>query len=199
MKTFEKTASLKSLKTKIVKDDLKNKYFLSDYNISYNPMAKSLRFSFDCSRPLMRAEVYGEDGSSPYNAVLVESGNFVDPTYETLLRTEKKLNRELPSMAIPVSYINTEIPKQIITILNSAKNISHKKLSEVIVDNEGALTIILSVNGRPASVFMGQDEWKEKAEKLSRIVSYMYEKKKVPAVINMTNLKKVVVKFSSPQ
>jgi hypothetical protein len=42
---------------------------------------------------------------------------------------------------------------------------------------------------------MGLDEWEEKVAKLDKIVNYMELKEKIPAVINLTNSKKVVVKF----
>ena len=59
------------------------------------------------------------------------------------------------------------------------------------------MTVILSIDGHPSSVFMGSDLWDEKMVKLQKIVNYVAsEKMKVPAIINLTNLKKIVVKFS---
>jgi hypothetical protein len=63
------------------------------------------------------------------------------------------------------------------------------------VNENKELTIILSINGTPSSVFMGPDEWGEKSAKLDKIVNYMELKEKIPAIINLTNSKKVVVKF----
>jgi hypothetical protein len=43
---------------------------------------------------------------------------------------------------------------------------------------------------------MGVDEWNLKMTKLEKIVNYMELQKKIPAIINLTNSKKVVVKFN---
>ena len=71
-----------------------------------------------------------------------------------------------------------------------------KKLAEVIVSDIKELTVILSIDGRPSSVFMGADNWGEKVKKLQKIVKYMKLKNRIPSIINITNTKKVVVKFN---
>ena len=71
-----------------------------------------------------------------------------------------------------------------------------KNLSEVIVNEDDELTIILSLNGTPSSAFLGKENWSEKIKKLKKIVNFMEKKGRIPAVINLTNSKKVVVKFS---
>lgn len=48
MKEFEKDHSLKDVKEKIINEKLDEKYFLSDYRISYNPVIKTLRINFEC-------------------------------------------------------------------------------------------------------------------------------------------------------
>jgi hypothetical protein len=42
---------------------------------------------------------------------------------------------------------------------------------------------------------LGGDLWEEKILKLQKLLIYMEAKKKVPSVINLMNVKKVVVKF----
>ena len=71
-----------------------------------------------------------------------------------------------------------------------------KRISEVILNKNGELTIILSLRGQPSSVFLGNTLWEEKTNKLFKIVKYMRKKRKIPAIINLTNSKKVVVKFT---
>ena len=71
-----------------------------------------------------------------------------------------------------------------------------KYLSEMIVSESKDLTVIFSYKGRPSSVFIGKEQWPEKNEKLVRLLKYMLEKEQMPTTINMTNLKKVVVKFA---
>jgi hypothetical protein len=92
--------------------------------------------------------------------------------------------------------MDEEVQMGITKLINQMSPESRSKLSEIIVNESNNLTIILSVQGHPSSVFMGNSFWSEKIEKLDKIVSYMEAKKKVPAVINLTNDKKVVVKFN---
>ena len=47
----------------------------------------------------MKVQIYKDNGDEYYTAILVDNGKLVDPTYEVLLRTEKKLKKKLPSMA----------------------------------------------------------------------------------------------------
>lgn len=196
MKEFEKNHSLKEVKDLIVKDKLSEKHFISEYKIDYNPLQKMMSFDFDCPAPLMKVQIYKTSGVDSYEAILVESGKLFDPTYEVLLRQEKKILRNLPYLALPVGEMDEEVQFGITKLINQMDVDFRAKLSEVIVNESKDLTIILSVQGRPSSVFMGKDLWSEKLEKLDKIVSYMETNKKVPAIINLTNDKKVVVKFN---
>lgn len=196
IKLFEDTDSLRSLKKKIIDEKLFKRHFLSKYEIKFDPMTRMLNFNYDCPEPLMKVQVYKDKGHESYNALLVEGGKIFDPTYEILLRNEKKLNYELPSLAIPVKDFNEETQQRLTDVVGIENVSFRKKISEIILDEEQALTIILSIQGNPSSVFIGKDEWKEKITKLKKIISYMELKKKIPAVINLTNSKKVVVKFN---
>ena len=196
VKVFEETRGLHDVKRMIISDNLKDKFFISDYKISYDPIKNYLQFEFNCPSPLMKVQVY-RDGSNEYNeAILVESGELFDPTYEELLRREKKLNYELPFLALPVGEIQAEIQSGITKLVGSLDLKFRKKIAEVIVNDEKELIIIMSLSGHPSSVFMGSSQWTEKLLKLQKIVKYMESKKKIPAVINLTNAKKVVVKFN---
>ena len=64
------------------------------------------------------------------------------------------------------------------------------------MSSDGSLTIILSLDGNPSSAFLGDDEWTLKAVKLQKILKFLGAKEKTPSVINLTNSKKVVVKFN---
>ena len=86
--------------------------------------------------------------------------------------------------------------KKITSILNDLGEKFTKKISEVILNEKEELTIILSIGQKPSSAFLGKDYWEEKVDKLKSLVGYMHEKKTIPTVINLTNTKKVVVKFS---
>ena len=196
VKDFEKAKSLRKLKKRIVEEKLDKKYFLSYYSISYDPLQSSLRFSFDCPRPLMKVQIYKKEGGV-YEGILVDNGQLYDPIYETLLRSEKKLDYDLVHLAIPVGEIDEKAQMQIKDIMLSLDEAFRNKISEVILAEDGDLTIIMSLLGRPSSVFIGNSKWNQKLEKLKRLTKYIQKKQKVPAIINMINLEKIVVKFNN--
>lgn len=196
VKAFERNQSLRDVKIKIVKEKLNEKHFLSDYKVQYNPHKKILHFKFDCPEPLMKVQVYKSNGLESYDAILVDNGLLFDPTYEVLLRGEKKLTHDLPFLALPVGDMDKKVQNQITKIVKKMPKKFRLKLSEVILNDSKELTIILSVKGHPSSVFLGNKEWGDKVVKLQKIVKYMETNGKVPAIINLTNLKKVVVKFN---
>ena len=196
IKEFEKNSSLLDLKKKIVKEKLDEKYYLSSYQISYDPLQKMIKFNYECPKPLMKVQIYRKNGDEFYTAILVDNGKLYDPTYEVLLRAEKKIKKDLPNLAIPAGLINTDLHKKITSILNNAGEEFTSKISEVILSEKKELTIIMSIGRKPSSAFLGKDYWDEKMEKLFQLVGYMGERKSIPTVINLTNSKKVVVKFS---
>ena len=91
IKEFEKNKSLLDVKKKIITDKLDEKYYLSSYNINYDPLQKMIKFHYECPKALMKVQIYRKDGDEFYTAVLVDNGKLFDPTYEILLRTEKRL------------------------------------------------------------------------------------------------------------
>jgi hypothetical protein len=195
IKEFEKKQSLKSIKEKIVKDNLYDKHFLSYYNVNYDPASKLLTFKYDCPKPLMKVQIYKENGDEFYTSILVDNGKLFDPTYEVLLRSSKRLKGKLPNLAMPVKLINKDKHHEVTGLIKKLDVKMAKNLSEIILNSNGELTMILSVNDRPSSVFMGKDYWSEKVEKLVKVIDFMKKKKTIPAVINLTNSKKIVVKF----
>jgi hypothetical protein len=143
----------------------------------------------------MKVQIYKTGATESYEAILVDNGQLYDPTYETLLRSEKKLTTSLPYLALPVGDMEDKVQKDLTNLVRDLRPELRKKLSEVILNDSRELTIILSIGGHASSVFLGPDEWKEKMIKLDKIVNYMELKEKIPAIINLTNMKKVVVKF----
>jgi hypothetical protein len=195
VKTFEQSQSLRDVKQKIVDEKWGDKYFVSDYKIQYDPYSKTLNLNLNCPEPLMKVQVYKSGSTESYEAILADNGQLLDPTYEVLLRSEKKLNRPLPYLALPVGDMEDKVQKDLTAIVKDMRPELRKKLSEVILNDSKELTIILSISGHPSSVFLGPDEWKDKIVKLDKIVNYMELKEKIPSIINLTNSKKVVVKF----
>ena len=196
IKEFEKNGSLKSLKQMFVTENLQDKFFVDSYNISYNPQLKSLKFDFECPFPLAKVSIVKDDDFQTHTAILVDNGRFYDPTYEVLLRSESKLTQELPSLALPMNNIESEAKNNLTEILKGLDAEFRRKISEIILDNDLELTVILSIESKPSSAFLGSDNWTEKVKKLQRIVNHLEKKNQVPSIINLTNSKKVVVKFS---
>ncbi len=196
IREFEKRNSLFDVKKKIVDDKLEEKYYLSSYQINYDPLQKMIKFNFDCPKALMKVQIYKKDGDEFYTAVLVDNGKLYDPTYEVMLRAEKKIKGKLPHLALPADLINSNLHMKLTSLLNQFGDNFVNKVSEVILNEKKELTIIMSIGRKPSSAFLGKDFWEEKVFKLTEIVEYMGKKKTIPAVINLTNAKKVVVKFS---
>ena len=196
IKAFEKNKSLRDVKNTIISKNLTKKHFLSEYNIKFNPIDNHLVLNFECPKPLMKAQIYRENGQESYEAILVDDGTLVDPTYEVLLRAEKKLTKQLPYLALPVGDLEKGVREDLTDVIRGFGEKFRQNISEVIIGEDKTLTIILSVKGQPSSVFLGTSQWEEKSAKLKKIISYMGSKKKVPAIINLTNAKKVVVKFN---
>ena len=196
VKTFEQTHSLRAVKLKMMSEKWSDKYFVSDYKIKYDPFSKVLDLNFNCPEPLMKVQIYRKDSAESYEAILVDNGQLFDPTYEALLRSEKKLTHDLPYLSMPVGEMEDSVQIDVTNLVKEMRPGLRSKLSEVILNDTKELTIILSINGHPSSVFMGLDEWSDKLVKLDKIVNYMELKEKIPAIINLTNSKKVVVKFN---
>ena len=192
---FEKTKSLRSIKNLIVDDKLDQKYFLSSYKVKYNPITNFLMLTFECPAPLMKVHVYKENGVENYEAILVAGGKLFDPTYEVLLRAEKKLKKSLPFFALPVEELNTNLKVEIASIMSRLNKKFRHKIAEVIFSDSKQLTFIMSLRGHSSSAFLGKEDWYEKVLKLKKIVNHMEKSRKIPSVINITNKQKVVVKF----
>jgi hypothetical protein len=195
VKTFDESQSLRTVKQKILDEKWSEKYFVSDYKIQYDPYSKVLNLNFNCPEPLMKVQIYKTGATESYEAILVDNGQLYDPTYEALLRAEKKINGPLPYLALPVGDMEERVQKDLTELVKDMRPELRKKLSEVILNDSKELTIILSIGGKTSSVFLGPDEWKNKMVKLDKIVNYMELKEKIPSIINLTNTKKVVVKF----
>lgn len=195
MKEFERTRSLKAVKEKFLSEKWEEKFFLSKYTVGYNPVAKKLRLNFDCPEPLVRVQVYKENGREHYSAILVETGKLMDPSYEMVLKAEKRLKVDLPSLAIPVQLLEGETHENFTRFASKLTPATRSKISEIIINDNAELTLIFSLGGRATSVFMGTELWEMKLDKLAKIISYVEQSGKFPSTINITNAKKVVVKF----
>lgn len=196
MKEFEKSQSLRDVKEKILNEKLDEKYFLSDYRISYNPVIRTLRINFECPEPLAKVQVYKPNGEEHYSAILGDNARMYEPHYENLMKAEKRLTHHLPLLAISMNQLEGSAPTDLANFIKKMEVDLRKQISEIIVSKNNDLTIIFALGGKATSVFMGADLWEEKLGKLTKIVGYVGKNKRFPSSINLVNSKKVVVKFS---
>ncbi len=196
MKEFEKAHSLKDVKEKILKEKLDEKYFLSDYRVSYNPVTKRLKINMDCPEPLAKVQVYKTNGEEHYSAILGANAKLYEPHYENLMKSEKKLTFSLPLLAMSTEQLDSDAPETLTIFIKLMDEGLRKQISEIIFSKNNDLTIVFSLGGKATSVFMGADFWEEKLTKLNKIVGYVTKNKRYPSSINLVNAKKVVVKFS---
>jgi hypothetical protein len=196
MKEFEKRRSLKDVKEKILAEKLDEKFFLSDYRVSYNPMGRTVRIDLTCPEPLAKVQVYKQSGEEHYSAILGENGKLYEPGYETLMKVEKKLEISLPLLALDVEQLEGETPLAMARLIRQMELELRKKVSEIILNKNNEVTIVFALGRKATSVFLGSDQWGDKLAKLSKIVDYVSKSNRYPSSINLVNLKKVVVKFS---
>ena len=196
MKEFEKKHSLKDVKERILNEKLDEKHYLSNYRISYNPVIKSLRINLECPEPLAKVQVYKVNGEEHYSAILGSNAKLYEPGYENLMKAEKKLNYNLPLLAISIGQIDGDAPTTLASFIKLMESDLRKQISEIILSKTNDLTIVFALGGKATSVFMGADLWEEKLTKLAKVVGYVSKNKRYPTSINLVNAKKVVVKFS---
>jgi hypothetical protein len=151
----------------------------------------------DCPKALLKLKIYKTDGKEHYSAILGDNGKLYDPSYEVLLRTEKKLESPVPFLAMPTKLLETETHDKITYVATNLPKLVQKRLSEVIINDDKELMMIFSTPGKSTTVFFGRDLWEDKIARLNKIFSYMDKSRHYPSTINLTNAKKVVVKFSN--
>ncbi len=86
VKIFEGNRSLKDVKDYITSEKIMEKYFLSDYQIDYDPLKKIISLNLECPNPLMKVQIYKRNAIDSYDAILLEHGKLYDPTYMVLLK-----------------------------------------------------------------------------------------------------------------
>jgi hypothetical protein len=195
LEIFQEKRSLLSLKQDLLERNLITKNFLSSYKINYHPLKKFLHFNFECPRPFFEVSFYKDDKIAVGEGVLASDGKVYDSTFEVLLKEEGTLKGLLPHLALPASFQERGNLKDVINFFAQVPAAFFAKFAEVILNNEEEMTLILTAESGPVSVFLGHEEIPSKLNKLQRIIDYMTLQKKLPSIINMESLKKIVVKF----
>lgn len=209
---FQKNHSLYDVKKLILEKNLMANYFLSKYNVAYSPYTKKLKFQFECPFPLVRMNIYkGIELGESYGAILGDDGKLYSLEYEMLLKREGRLVNALPTLAFPYSFMETTTQVKLTEFIKEFPIELRPHVSELILNNKKELMIILSIDEKTSNVYLGEgvegwnDEavsglktklaWEEKLLKLKKIASYMQQNHQYFKHINLTNPKKVVVKF----
>lgn len=197
MKEFEKNNSLKDVKERILNEKLDEKYFLSSYRVKFNPIRKLVKIYLECPIPLAKIHVYKSNGEEHYTAILGNNKKLYEPQFEILLKAEKKLNYDLPLIALKSDQVQSENINLLTDFIRQVKINTRQKISEIILNKNKELTVVFSLGGASAtSVFFGTEFWDVKISKLEKFLSYVSKNKRFPTSINLVNAKKVIVKFS---
>lgn len=195
MDVFERDHSLKDLKMSIVKNKYEEKFFLQDYEIKFNPIENNILFTYYCPKPLLKIEIFDSLGIKTFGGALVSNGEIYKEVFLKLLEKEQKKPLNIPYLSIPHEKINGDITKEIAQLYLTLNKSNKKKVSEIILNQNLELTLILSASNRVASAFLGIENWTEKMSKLQKILDHFATSGKLPSLVNLTNPKKVVVKF----
>ena len=193
-KIFEKNRSLKEVKIFATENRLKQKHFLRDYKITYNPVKKTLNYFLECSEPILKVSAIAEKGKIAYDVVLSEDGHTHDPSYLVYLRSEDgSLN--ISKAALPVDMMTKANKDELVLLARQMKNLNKISLRELIFTKTGEMTMIIGKKKKIISVFLGKSFWKKKLDKLDKIISYLDAKQKTPSLVNLTDMEKAVIKF----
>jgi len=193
-KEFDGTGSLYKLKKKIIDERYKEIYFLSDYKIDYNPITKKLYFEFNCPGLIAKIQITKEGGGS-FVGSLVDTGDVLDPHYEVLLKREKIMNTPIPYFAISLKNLSQQKHLGVVKLLKQMHPKMYQQISEVILNDEEELTLILKSKTKATTVLFGKEYWDDKISKLIKIQEHFSQKEKMPSIVNLTSNKKVVVRF----
>ena len=196
MKKFEEKPSLYDLKKFIADKKVDAKYFIEDYHINFDPIDNSLKFQLDCPKPLLKANLLNEKNKLSYSAIMTHKGDLVDPSYEVFLQAEQKLNFDLPILTMKFDQGSNRDHEDLALYFSQMDKMVYQNLAEAVLTNQNEMLLILSFDHSPVRVFLGDKNWADKTAKLSRMINYFKVKKKYPSTINLTQSKKIVVKFS---
>lgn len=193
-KEFDQSQSLYKLKKKMHDERYKESYFLSTYQINYNPILKKLAFKFECPQLMAKIQII-KDGGQSFMGSLVETGEVFDPQYEILLRREKMIDKPIPYFAVSLKNLNDQKHLGVVKLLKQMNPNLYRQISEVILSDEDELTLILKTKKNAISVLFGKEYWDQKVDRVLKIQEYFEQKDKLPKFINLTSNKKVVVRF----
>lgn len=199
-KNFEETKSLRKIKEQIVNGQLQDKYFISNYGVKLDPIKNRVTIKLECPTPMYRITFYGDGLNSVKDhddLILANNGNFYNKIFQEMLEEEGKAINKLPVLALPENRFGQELKGDLQSVSRRIYMTNFdKNLTEMIINRDETLTLILSINQKPISVFMGKQDWGAKIDKLTRIVDHFASQSRIPSIINITNVKKIVVKFS---
>ena len=125
----------------------------------------------------------------------MDNGEIYRESYQALIEKERGKPLNIPFLSIPHDKLGKMDSKVLASIYSKIDDRNKKKISEIIINEHDELTFIISSSNRVASAFLGEEKWSEKVSKLEKILNHFEDSGKLPSLVNLTNLKKVVVKF----
>jgi len=196
--SFKKKKSMGDLKKILLSKKIEEKYFITSYQIDYEPVTNKLLMSFECPDLIGNIVLYDKAGKKKYHMVLGRDGKTYDPNYEVLLRAESKIKGKLTSVSFEDNVVTQKRLGQMSDYLKFLEKQKGIDFNELILNKENQLVGIFSRNQSTTSVFFGKHSWSEKTQRLKKSLDYFMDKKKQPSLIKFVDDKKIVVKFSRP-
>ncbi len=193
IKHFDQKGSLYDLEQKTLEQTAWKDY-LTFYRFRYHPFHKTLHLKFDCAKPVLALQIYEQKRS--HKAIIAENGKILDWSYLKAFYREHSLENNLPLGAIARSFLDQKNLKRLLGFYDALILGKEFKLSELIVDSEGDLTVVLSSKNGPSTLFIGSKSWESKVLKLNKIIEYFSSLEKFPQKLNLRDSKKIVVKLA---
>lgn len=195
-KKFEEKKSLYDVKKWVEIEHQDQRHFIEKYVASYDPFSKKLILDLVCPKPLVKLynAKNSRDDLGP-EGIISDNGILYDPTLELTLTKSNGNERFIPSFTIFEELLKEEKMNDFINFAKKSQHGIGENISEYILQANNELLMVLSTDYGPVSVFLGNEQWQEKGDKLIKMYGYFSTKKSFPKVINLQNFKKVVVKY----
>jgi hypothetical protein len=157
----------------------------------------------NCSRPLFRVHFKNND-LEIFEKTLAEDGHLYGPHYEYLYYHDRNVNKKNRTHnKVDLSYLtiaekhreNKKFFSEIKNLFQLQQYFFKRYVSEVIFDDDDMLTFVLRHSGGSSVVYFGKNLWVDKLQALKSIMTTFEKKNVLPHLLDLTDLKKVVVKF----
>jgi hypothetical protein len=195
-RSYDEHQSLYDLKKQFLSENWSTQYFLSFYKIEYFPFVKKVAVQLDCSQPLFRVH-FKQNSHELYEKTLAENGQLYDPNYEYLYYKDQDVPVQLSYLTIDEKHRENKIFFiQIKNLVKTQKVFFQKYIAEAIFDEGDSLTFIIRHSQGSSVAYLGKSDWNKKLHILKKMMMNFEMQGQIPVLMNVSNLKKVVVKFT---